>query len=160
MVPLVYNLWQQLQPEPVEQARERWKQNGPRDYDLMWEEKLNEDPHPTQYLAVVRDGKVWLVQIDHDVLLADELATPLGCAVGTSVVRLAAERHPQRELTGYTVESLFRTIDDNLKKNADSGGNNFATATFDRQDGHPLHYVYRDKRARQRLEWNIKLERR
>jgi hypothetical protein len=181
VVPLVYNLWQQLQPEPLEQARQRWEENGPRDYDLLWEEKVNEAPRPTQYLAVVRDGKVWMVHIDHDVLLARELATPLGGAVGTpaaalhqdSLMKGAANslgatlgptattlmtvRPPQRDLTGYTVEGLFHTIDENLKKNAESGGRNFATATFDKNDGHPTHYVYRVRRTPERLEWNVKL---
>ena len=157
VVPLIYNLRQQLQPEQFEQARERWKQNGSADYDLLREEKLNDDPRPDQYRAVVRDGKVWLVQINRDVLIAEELATPLGGAVGPAVGALANERPPQRDLTGYTVESLFQTIDKNLKKNAESGGRNFATAAFDSKDGHPIRYIYRVKRSPERLEWNVKL---
>jgi hypothetical protein len=73
------------------------------------------------------------------------------------VATLAKERLPQRELTGYTVEGLFQTIDKNLKKNAESGGRNFATAAFDSKDGHPIRYIYRVKRTPERLEWNVKL---
>jgi hypothetical protein len=98
-----------------------------------------------------------LVQIKRDVLVAQDLATPLGGAVETPVAAFATERPPQHDLTGYTVEGLFHTIDENLKKNAESGGRNFATASFDLRDGHPIHYIYRVKRTPERLEWHVKL---
>ena len=155
--PLIYNLRQQLRPEQLEAARQRWKENGPRDYDLLWEDKHNTDPRPDEYQVMVRDGKVWVVHINREVLLAKELATPLAGAVGPTVAALATDRVPQRELTGYTVESLFQTIEANLRKNAESNGQNFATASFDPIDGHPSHYVYRVKHSAERVEWLIKL---
>ena len=159
IVPLVTTCASSSSRNNWRKQRERWKQNGPLDYDLLWQEKRNEDPRPDQYLAVVRDGRVWLVQINSDVLMAQELATPLAGAAGTPVAALATERPPQHDLTGYTVEGLFHTIDDNLKKNTESGGRNFATASFDPKDGHPLRYIYRVKRTPERLEWNVKLQR-
>jgi hypothetical protein len=159
VVPLVYNLRQQLQPEQFEAAQTRWKEHGTLDYDLLWEAKQNEDPRADEYHVVVRGGKVWVVHINRDVLLAQELAIPLGGAGGPSVTALATERVPQRQLTGYTVEGLFRIIKDNLRKNAESDGRNFATATFDTRDGHPTRYIYRVRRSPERLEWNIRLVR-
>jgi hypothetical protein len=157
VTPLIYNLRQQLQPEQLEAARERWKQNGPRDYDLMWEVKQYNDQRPDEYHVVVRDGKVWVVQANRDVWLAEELATPLGGAVGPNFSAAVTERLPQHGLTGYTVEAQFQTIEENLRKNAESGGMNFATAAFDKTDGHPLRYIYRVRHTPERLEWNVKL---
>jgi hypothetical protein len=159
LAPLVYNLRQQLQPETLDSARARWQENGPRDYDLFWQVRQNEEPRADEYQVTVRDGQVWVVHVNNEVWVAKELAIPLGGAVGATVAASASERLPQRELTGYTVEGLFRSIEEDLRKNAESGGRNFSTATFDTRDGHPIRYIYRVKRSPERVEWNVKLVR-
>jgi predicted outer membrane lipoprotein len=159
ITPLVYNMRQQLRPEQLEQAQERWKEYGPADYDLLWEEKLDGDPRANEYRTEVRRGKVRRVFVNQDMWLAKELATPLGGGLGLGVAALAKERLPERALTGYTVEGLFKTIEKDLNSNADSGSINFATATFDPKDGHPIRYIYRKRRSQERLEWNVKLVR-
>jgi hypothetical protein len=50
-------------------------------------------------------------------------------------------------------------MEQDLKKNAETGGKDFATASFDARDGHPVHYIHRVRRSSQRLEWNIRLVR-
>ena len=42
VVPIVYNLRLQLRPEQLEQARQRWREQGPPDYDLSCERKTTE----------------------------------------------------------------------------------------------------------------------
>ena len=42
ILPIVYNLSLQLRPEDLAAARQRWKANGPRDYDLQFQEKITE----------------------------------------------------------------------------------------------------------------------
>src|SRR5581483_4771996 len=108
VTPLVYNLRQQLKPEQLEQARARWRDNGAADYDLDWEVKQAGEPRPTAYHVIVRGGDVWAVYEDGRLVLANELAAPLGGAVGPTLAAVAPERLPQRELTGYTVEAQFR----------------------------------------------------
>jgi hypothetical protein len=157
VVPIVYNLRQQLRPEQLADARARWEKAGPLDYDLVWEAKQDRDPRPTEYHVIVRGGHVCAVSENGHLTLADESAAPLGGAVGPTLAAL--ERVPRHELTGYTVEAQFREMEENLKKSAESGGKDFATASFDSRDGHPIHYIYRVKRSSQRLEWNIRLVR-
>jgi Family of unknown function (DUF6174) len=157
IVPVLFNLRQQLRPEQLDAARERWKQYGPRDYDLLYQAKQDRDPRPDEYQVIVRDGKVSAVFVNREVWLARELATSLGGAIGPAILALATEVVPQRELSGYTVEGLFQRIEQNLEKNAESGGNNFATASFDAKDGHPIRYIYRVKHTPERLEWNVRL---
>jgi hypothetical protein len=156
-IPLVYNLRQQLQPEQFEAAQARWKQHGPADYDLNWETKQNDDPRPDEYRVVVRGGQVQMVYVDGQLQMARELAAALGAAVGPAVTAAAPNQVPRKQLSGYTVEGMFHTIGKDLEKNAESGGRNFATATFDARDGHPVRYVYRVKHSPERLEWNVKL---
>jgi hypothetical protein len=151
--PLVYNLRQQLRPEQLEAARARWQENGPADYDLAWEVKQDTGTRRDEYLVVVRDRKVWMVKANREVWLARELATPLGGAVGATLGAAAAERPPQRELTGYTVEAMFREMEDDLNKNAAGGRKGFTAASFDSRDGHPVRYTHRAK------QWHIKLVR-
>jgi hypothetical protein len=157
VTPIVYNLRQQLRPEQFEAARARWEKEGPADYDLVWEAKDNREPRPTEYHVIVRGGAVCAVYENGRLLLGQELAAPLGGAVGATLG--AVDRAPRRELTGYTVEALFREMEGDLKASAETGGKDFATASFDPRDGHPIRYIHRVKRSSQRLEWNIRLVR-
>ena len=159
VTPIIYNLRQQLRPEQLEAARARWEKEGPADYDLVWEAKDSGEPRPTEYRVLVRGGRVWAYYENGRPVLANELAAPLGAAVGPTLAAVAPERPPQHELTGYSVEALFREMEQDLKKNAETGGRDFATASFDPRDGHPVHYIHRVKRSAQRLEWNIRLVR-
>ncbi len=42
ILPIVYNLSLQLRPDELAAARQRWKANGSRDYDLQFQEKLTD----------------------------------------------------------------------------------------------------------------------
>src|SRR5258708_6493347 len=58
-LPVVYNLSIQLRPEELAAARECWKANGPRDYDLQYQEKITASGVQTEsnWFVEVRDGK-------------------------------------------------------------------------------------------------------
>jgi hypothetical protein len=159
IVPILFNLRQQLQPEQLDAARQRWKERGPRDYDLLFQVKQNREPQPEEYKVIVGDGKVAMVFANQEVWLAREFVTPLGGAIGPGIRAYAKDVVPERELSGYTVEGLFHRIEQDLRKSATSGGGNFATASFDTRDGHPIRYIYRVKHTSERLEWNVRLVR-
>src|SRR5262249_1098653 len=58
-----YKLRQQLTPEQLTAARQLWNEQGPRDYILKYEIKLEYNPDPAgvaplKYKVKVRDGKV------------------------------------------------------------------------------------------------------
>jgi hypothetical protein len=63
LIPIVYNLRQQLRPEQLAAARERWRQNGVSDYDLTIEVRHDTDSQADEYAVQVRGGKVvsWVV---------------------------------------------------------------------------------------------------
>jgi hypothetical protein len=135
ILPIVYNVSIQLRPEQLAAARERWKANGPRDYDLQYQEKITENGVQTEsnWLVQVRDGKATAVTCDGREL-------------------------PAAEYPNLTVEGQFAEIERGLQLDlAEGARRNYATAAFDLRDGHPTHYVRRVHGSGDRLEWNVNL---
>jgi hypothetical protein len=60
---------------------------------------------------------------------------------------------------GLNVEGMFDRMEAALREDAAAGRRPYATATFDKGDGHPLRYVRRDRAAGERLEWTVRLQR-
>lgn len=134
-LPLVYNLSIQLKPEELTAARRRWAANGPRDYDLQFQEKITENGEPTEsnWSVAVRGGEV------------------------ASATRDGREL-PAAECQNLTVEGQFAEIERGLQLDlAEGARRNYATAAFDPHDGHPVHYVRRVRGGGERLEWNVNL---
>jgi hypothetical protein len=151
VIPLVYNLRLQLTPGQLADARARWEASGPRDYDLEYLLR-NEDGRETEneeYALRVRGGRVVLVACNGELLYLDPAA---GCAAGPAV-RAVPGVNPQ----DFGVEAILRTIEADLQRDAAQGARNYTVATFDPADGHPLHYVHRDRGTRRRQEWTIRL---
>jgi hypothetical protein len=134
-LPLVYNLSIQLKSEELAAARERWKANGPRDYDLQFQEKITQNGEQTEsnWSVEVRDGRPTAVTRDGQAL-------------------------PAAEYPNLTVEGQFAEIERGLQLDVAEGARrNFATAAFDLRDGHVVHYVRRVRGSGERLEWNVNL---
>jgi hypothetical protein len=152
VIPIVYNLRQQLSPEQLAEARERWLQNGASDYDLAFEVRYDTDPQADEHVVQVRGGKVmsWVVNGEEQVLPpVRRFESPPGTSAA-----------PLEVWERLDVEGLFNMMQKWLEEDAASGSRrNFATASFDSRDGHPLRYVHRVAGTRQRQEWNIKLTR-
>ncbi len=162
VIPIVYNLRQQLRPEQLAAARARWQQQGTRDYDLAFEVKYDTDPRADEHMVQVRGGKVvsWIVNGEELVRAPAGTLPPVpGARAGDHAI------HPSDEALLEVwkrpdVDGLFNMMQKWLDEDAASGGQrNFATASFDARDGHPLHYIHRVACTRQRQEWNIKLTR-
>ena len=151
-VPIVYNLSLQLRPEQLAEAERLWHEHGPRDYDLEYAEKVDPDSHIFIYQVKVRDGRAIALVCNGKTELIDERA---GLVVG-SIARLGDAAEAQE----HTVEGLFRQIEQALQKDAERGGRrNYVTATFDKEDGHPVRYIRRVAGSRDRVEWNIRIRR-
>ena len=136
-LPLVYNLMIQLRPEELAAARQRWEANGPREYDLQFQEKITENGEQTEsdWSVKVRDGRPTAVSRDGQAL-------------------------PAAEYPNLTVEGQFAEIERGLQLDlAEGARRNYATAAFDLHDGHPVHYVRRVRGSGERLEWNVNLSR-
>jgi hypothetical protein len=146
--PLLYNLRQQLRPEQLEEARARWRENGPRSYDLEYTVKRDRDLVPERYLVLVRDGRVVFAARDDEVLL---LGQGVAWAAGLPATVLIGDE------TAYGVEAVFAHIEEALRRRADGGRRDYLTAIFDAHDGHPKRFVYRERGSDRREEWNLLL---
>jgi hypothetical protein len=152
-IPLYYNLSLQLRPEQAEQARALWRTSGPRDYDIDYQERATHGPDTDEaaYRVMVRDGRVVVVFLDGRLsFLADPAAV------------LALGPWP-RALPGPSgardIDGMFDHIEDQLRRDLSLSRRPYATATFDKRDGHPTRYVRRIRGGAERLEWTVKLMR-
>jgi hypothetical protein len=145
-IPVWFNLRQQLRPEQLTAARERWRLHGPRDYDLEFTVRFDREPQPERYLVRVRAGRVTLAACDGQVVRLDPA---LGPAAG-----LAA-----RAFSGggvdYRVEGIFDRIEQALREESESARRNYTIATFDPEDGHPRRFVRRLRGTDRREEWQV-----
>jgi hypothetical protein len=152
VVPVVYNLRLQLTAEQVAQARARWRERAPRDYDLRCTEKLlrGGDEEKNEYVVLVRGGAAVALGVNGELLRLDGAGAALGPA---------ARALPGDAGEPVGVEALFDRMEASLRRDAAEGRRAYATATFDPHDGHPLRYVRRVRATGERVEWNCTLAR-
>jgi hypothetical protein len=136
IVPLVVNLRLQLTPEQIAEARQRWRDNAPASYELIYRVQTETAGQTSedQYLVQVRDHRPVRVEVN-------------------------GEKIPLHAAARRGVQGLFDEMERRLQDDRASGEHNYARATFDPTDGHPTHYVYSSRRARTRIEWDLKLTR-
>ncbi len=154
VVPIVYNLSIQLRPEQLADARRRWRENAPADYDLTYLVKSAPGGVPAMdrdYFVQVRGGRVVLVVDSGEIVY---LEPSLALFAGPAVLGVSSEEAEQ-----YGVPALFEQMEAALHQDETGGRRNFATAQFDPKDGYPLHYVHRVRGTKDRIEWNVKLTR-
>jgi hypothetical protein len=155
IAPLVFNWRIQLRPEQLADARKRWQENAPANYDLEYLVELKQEteaePEKSEYLVQVRAGRVVLVMDTGEVLYLDP---SLAIIAGPSVLALSSE-----DASKYGVPALFDEIEAALRQDEKEGRKNYAQAQFDPEDGHPLHYVRSVRGTKERVEWHVKLKR-
>jgi hypothetical protein len=150
VLPIVYNLSLQLTAGELAQARARWREHGPKDYDLTCTVRFDDDTAVDRYESKVRSGEV--VSFRYNDAEAKPHASAASGAASVADGALAAVwERPD-------VEGLFTMIERVLDEDAGkTGRRNYATASFDAGDGHPKRYVHRIAGTRQRQEWTITL---
>src|SRR5262245_49428765 len=84
-IPWVYNRSQQLTYDQVHAARQRWRGQGIRDYDLVCLSRIDQEPLPHQYEVAVRGERVVWLRLDGEVYLPREQQGPLGMVVGATL---------------------------------------------------------------------------
>jgi hypothetical protein len=151
VIPIVYNLSQQLTPEQVAQARQRWLSSGPRAYVQDYQQKFTHDgvTDETVYRVIVRHHQIAAIVCDGQLTL---LAGPAPA--------LALGPWP-RALPGAggarNIDGIFDHMEAQLAMDRSLPRRPYATATFDSGDGHPTRYVHRIPGGAERLEWTVKL---
>jgi hypothetical protein len=159
MLPLVYNLGQQLTGDELAKAREQWNSSGPGDYDLTFSIRYDGDQKDKtkdktkgkdiaeRHIVLVRDGKASFAACEGEVVHA---APAVGALLG--LAGFAAERQRPRDMP-----AIFQHIADLLNDQEESDGKNFLVAVFDPRDGHPRRVVRRVRRSSTREEWQLRL---
>src|SRR5262245_20454978 len=71
-----YNLSIQLKQEQLDAARQLWQARGPKDYDMTYTRRLNEETRLDTIKVKVRDGKVRDVLLNGKPLEASPEAAP------------------------------------------------------------------------------------
>ncbi|HTU92594.1 MAG TPA: hypothetical protein VMF69_21110 [Gemmataceae bacterium] len=154
-IPLVYNLSIQLRPEELAEARRRWQENAPDNYDLKWlveiKRGVETEAEKNEYLVKVRRGRVVLVMETTEVLY---IHPSLAIVAGPGVLALSAA-----DAGHYGVPALFDEIEAALHRDEAAGRKNYMQAQFDPNDGHPFHYIHTMRGTKERVEWNIKMTR-
>jgi hypothetical protein len=125
---IVFNLSQQLTPGQLAAAIQRWKEKGPRDYDMTFTKTVGE---PETFVVEVRAGQV---------VSAERNGQPL----------------EDRLLHYYSMNELFSYIKSFQEVDAKPGQpKTFTVATFDPNDGHLLRYIRRVMGTKQRAEITV-----
>jgi Family of unknown function (DUF6174) len=129
VISVVTSLRQQLTPQQLHAAQERWRQHGPRDYDMEYTFKRGEATDT--FRVQVRGGKV---------------------------VALTQNGRPLEERLHhyYDMPGLFGWIEDFLDQDRQPGRPRvFATASFDPVDGHLQRYVRSVMSSQERQEIDV-----
>jgi hypothetical protein len=128
-----YSFHNQLTAEQLSAAERLWKEKGPRDYEMDY--TLKKVDGTEEYAVQVRNNRV---------------------------VAVTRNGQPVEErLFHYSdMRALFGFIDEFLKQDAQpQSPRTFATATFDSEDGHLIHYIRSVMSKRERVEINVRLRR-
>jgi hypothetical protein len=126
-VMIVVNLGQQLRPEQLAAARERWKKNGPPNYQMKYTIQKGDDASKDVYVVTVRGGRV-------------RAATVNGLA------------EPPDRFKYYGMSALFEFIDRFLEIDAKGKHRVYARADFGAEDGRLLRFTRRVMGTPQRQE--------
>lgn len=136
-----YNIRQQLTPAQLHEARQRWEQHGPADYDLRVQIRRHTsdagDPAIVDnYVLQVRDRQVVHATINDGPL------------------------EPQK-YEYYDMPGLYDSIDEFLRRDQRDGRReSFMVAKFDRRDGRLMKFIRRVRNSNERQEIIVALERR
>jgi hypothetical protein len=149
VLPILYNLRQQLRPEDLARARELWRERGPADYELDYTLMIDRAVHPERYAVLVRGGRVVFAGGEGRIEVLDP---DIGVLAGPSVRGVI--HHEERILD---VPGLFDRIESVLQSDPQAGKRNLTVAAFDPRDGHPRRFIHRVRGTDQREEWIIRL---
>jgi hypothetical protein len=145
IAPIVYNLRQQLRPEQLEEARERWRVHGPSDYDLTFAIRYDRETIPQRHFVFVRGGKVVFASCEGEIVT---LSPASGAAVGLPAGGMGKQ-------PGQDVPAILDHVEDLMHE--PGAERNLLVASFDAKDGHPRRIIRRVRRSSTREEWSLRL---
>jgi hypothetical protein len=144
VLPIVYNLGQQLRPEQLEAARRLWQEKGPADYDLTFTIQYDRERTAERHIVLVRGGRVAFATCEGEVVYA---SPALGAVLGVSAG--PGQGRP------FDVPAIFDRVGQFLIE--DAGRRNFLVAVFDPKAGWPRRVIRRVRGTSTREEWNVRV---
>jgi hypothetical protein len=145
VVPILFNINQQLRPEQLEAARQRWRDHEPRDYDLTFAITWDRDQTPERHMVAVRGGKIVFASCEGEILF---LAPAMRAAAG-----LPGGGLPRAH--AYDVPAIFDHLDGLLRE--EGARRNFLIAGFDPNDGYPRRFIRRIRGTSTREKWDVRV---
>jgi hypothetical protein len=144
VLPIVYNLGQQLRPEQLDAARQLWRENGPADYDLTFTIQYDRERTAERHIVLVRGGRVAFASCEGEVVfVSPAVGALLGVSAGSS----------QGEV--FDIPAIFDRVEAFL--DADEERRNFLVAVFDPKVGWPRRLIRRVRKSSTREEWNLRV---
>jgi hypothetical protein len=123
-----YNLRQQLKPEQLAAARQLWREKAPASYQVEYTLK-RQDGSERRWTVAVREGQL------------------------IAVTGSGGQSLKEGEYLFDTMDAMFDHVAKQLDADGQPGAPRvFATAVFDKKDGHFLRYVRSTRRPRERVE--------
>src|SRR5262245_1791034 len=146
VVPIVYNLGQQLRPEQLAAAKDRWGREGSAEYDLTYTIQYDREREAERHVVVVREGRIVWASCEGEVV---QVSPAVGAAAGvTAGAGLSG---------GRDVAAIFARLEELLAEEGESPRRNFLVAVFDPKEGWPRRIVWRVRGTSRREEWNLRV---
>ncbi len=146
VLPILYNLGQQLRQEGLDEARLRWREKGPADYDLTFNVYVDRDRLPLRHVVIVRGGRVVFSACEGEPV---EMSAEANAVMGLPLGGVGRSR-------AFTVPNLFEHLQ-RLLDEEQVDRRNFLVAVFDPATGWPRRFIRRLRGTNTREEWNLKL---
>ncbi len=146
VLPIVYNLGQQLRPEQLAAAKELWGREGPADYDLTYTVQYDREREAERHVVVVRGGRVVWASCEGEVV---QVSPAVGAAVGVTAGGTLRG--------GRDVPAIFARLEGLLAEEGEAGRRNFLVAVFDPKAGWPRRIIRRVRGTSTREEWNLRV---
>ena len=137
---IAFNLWIQLKPDQLEEARKLWQEKGPKSYNMVYTKRLNDDAKVDKFEVEVRGNEVKKVLMN-----------------GRPLQKEKDEDEDPR--IHHSMERLFRDIERFMELDKKPEAKKvYVTAIFDDQNGGLRRYIRRVMGTTLRIEMHITVE--
>jgi hypothetical protein len=147
LLPILYNLNQQLRPDQLASAEQRWREANLTDYDLTYSVRYDRELLAERHIVLVRGRKVVWAACEGEVIHS---SPTLGAMVGVGGAGTGRGG-------GHDISAIFAHLHELLGQKEESGGRNLLVAVFDPKGGWPRRFVYRVRKSSTREEWDLKV---